>query len=314
MAFQNNSGDIILDVVLTDEGRRRLAMGGSQFEITKFALGDDEINYALFDTGSTTALQDLSILQTPLLEAFTNNTSLMKSKLLSLDGAADILYLPVLKINDLQINSKMTDLNNFVVCVDSRTFVDSQRDDDEAIGVNADGARAGFLKGTTTGASDGGTQIVIDSGIDTTDVVNTLDQIENSFMIEIDNRLGQIIDINGEQINAESIDDDNIAVYVVSGEANSSFVSTNVQTEGNEALDSTINGPVGARLQFKIKSSDQLRTSNFLFDRIGKRDSTTYQDKNRDPQEVRMIDSIIRVSGMTLGYSIDIPVRFAKSV
>ena len=34
MAFQNNSGDIILDVVLTDEGRRRLAEG--DFQITKF--------------------------------------------------------------------------------------------------------------------------------------------------------------------------------------------------------------------------------------------------------------------------------------
>ena len=74
MAFQDNSGDIILDVVLTDEGRRRLAPGGGQFSITKFALGDDEINYSLFDKTATTALQDLTILQTPILEAFTNNT------------------------------------------------------------------------------------------------------------------------------------------------------------------------------------------------------------------------------------------------
>ena len=84
MAFQDNSGDVILDVVLTDEGRRRLARGDNSFSIVKFALGDDEINYGLFNTGSTTALQDLSILQTPILEAFTNNTSLMKSKLISL--------------------------------------------------------------------------------------------------------------------------------------------------------------------------------------------------------------------------------------
>ena len=58
MAFQDNSGDIILDVVLTDEGRRRLASGGNSFSIVKFALGDDEINYSLFDTASTTALLD----------------------------------------------------------------------------------------------------------------------------------------------------------------------------------------------------------------------------------------------------------------
>ena len=77
MAFQNNSGDIILDVVLTDEGRRRLALGDGSFEVTQFALGDDEINYALFDLTAQTALQDLSILETAILESFTNNSSMM---------------------------------------------------------------------------------------------------------------------------------------------------------------------------------------------------------------------------------------------
>jgi hypothetical protein len=38
MAFLDNSGDIILDAVLTDEGRRRLALGDGSFRITKFAL------------------------------------------------------------------------------------------------------------------------------------------------------------------------------------------------------------------------------------------------------------------------------------
>ena len=58
MAFQNNSGDIILDTVLTDEGRRRLAKGDGSFSIAKFALGDDEINYGLYDRTVQTALQD----------------------------------------------------------------------------------------------------------------------------------------------------------------------------------------------------------------------------------------------------------------
>ena len=96
MAFQDNSGDIILDIVLTDEGRKRLAAGNNSFHITQFSLGDDEINYSLFNTGSTTALQDLSILQTPVLEAFTNNGSSLKSKLLSLPNP-NLLYLPILK-------------------------------------------------------------------------------------------------------------------------------------------------------------------------------------------------------------------------
>ena len=48
MAFLDNSGDIILDAVLTDEGRRRLARADGSFKITKFALGDDEIDYSSF--------------------------------------------------------------------------------------------------------------------------------------------------------------------------------------------------------------------------------------------------------------------------
>ena len=36
MGFLDNSGDIILDAVLTDTGRFRIARGG--FKITKFAL------------------------------------------------------------------------------------------------------------------------------------------------------------------------------------------------------------------------------------------------------------------------------------
>ena len=41
MAFLDNSGDIILDAVLTTLGRRRMAEG--RFRITKYAFGDDEI-------------------------------------------------------------------------------------------------------------------------------------------------------------------------------------------------------------------------------------------------------------------------------
>ena len=47
MAFLDNSGDIILDAVLTDTGRMRLAKGDGSFNITKFALSDDEIDYML---------------------------------------------------------------------------------------------------------------------------------------------------------------------------------------------------------------------------------------------------------------------------
>ena len=48
MGFLDNSGDIILDAVLTDTGRMRLAKGDGSFKVSKFALGDDEIDYGLY--------------------------------------------------------------------------------------------------------------------------------------------------------------------------------------------------------------------------------------------------------------------------
>ena len=69
MAFLDNSGDIILDAVLTDTGRMRLAKGDGSFNIVKFALGDDEINYELYDKNLTrgSAYYDVEILLTPVL-------------------------------------------------------------------------------------------------------------------------------------------------------------------------------------------------------------------------------------------------------
>jgi len=313
MGFQNNSGDIILDVVLTDEGRRRLAMGDGSFEITQFALGDDEINYALFETGSTTALQDLSILQTPILEAFTNNTSMMKTKLLSLPNA-DLLYLPVLRLNSLQ--QKTTSQGNYVVCVDKATWDDGSTGNEKAIGVDTNGPKDGMIYGLDTNGD--GAYIVVDSGIDATNV-NDIDRslIETSFMIEMDNRLGQIVSWDGKSLpGAAKVDDDNVAMYVLdlnSAAGGNKFV-TNVNQVDFGDSDTPIDGPIGARLEFKIRSSQDLRVSNFLFDRIGSEDSSTYQDSAGNNETVKIIDSIVRVSGMTTGYSIDIPVRFAKSV
>ena len=104
MAFLDNSGDIILDAVLTDTGRLRMAQGDGSFKISKFALGDDEINYALYDKDhlSGSAYYDLQVLQTPVLEAFTNNTSNIKTKLVTM-ARTNVMYMPVLKLNNNNI-------------------------------------------------------------------------------------------------------------------------------------------------------------------------------------------------------------------
>ena len=48
MGFTNNTS-YILDAVLTKKGREYLSKGSGNFNITKFALADDEIDYSLWD-------------------------------------------------------------------------------------------------------------------------------------------------------------------------------------------------------------------------------------------------------------------------
>lgn len=101
MAFLDNSGDIILDAVLTDVGRQKLA-NGNGISIIKFALGDDEINYGQFDKNhpSGSAYYDLEILQTPIFEAVTQINANVNYGLMSYTNP-NLLYMPILKKNEI---------------------------------------------------------------------------------------------------------------------------------------------------------------------------------------------------------------------
>ena len=94
MAFLDNSGDIILDAVLTETGRKLLSSGGG-IRISKFALGDDEINYGLFDKNhpSGSAYYDLEILQTPVFEAVSQINANINYGLLTFANKS-IMYMP----------------------------------------------------------------------------------------------------------------------------------------------------------------------------------------------------------------------------
>jgi len=97
MAFLDNSGDIILDAVLTDTGRKKMADGN--FKITRFGLGDDEINYSQYNKNhaSGSAYYDLEILQTPVFQS-TTQVSNINYGLLNISNK-NILYMPSLKVN-----------------------------------------------------------------------------------------------------------------------------------------------------------------------------------------------------------------------
>lgn len=305
MAFLDNSGDIILDAVLTDAGRQRLARGDGSFKITKFALGDDEINYELYDKVDSrgSAFYDLEILQSPVFEAFTNNTATMKSKLVTI-ARNDILYLPVLLLNTKSSTGafSLSALTNLA----------------GTIPLSSDAATATALakKGTGPGlntfypAQSGiNAAVVVDQGLNTPSIPpsNTIsgDLYEDSYSIQLDNRLLTLQDASpaGAKVDISFIDDDNIALYNVSSP---SGMIVDISKDEEEA-DSVIQGPRGSRLSLGFKSSTDVMTSTYLFTRLGGEITL-----GTTPQTYYYIDTNARITGLTTGYRIDLPLRILK--
>jgi len=160
MAFLDNSGDIILDAVLTETGRRKMAEGN--FKIVKFALGDDEIDYSLYNLNhpSGTAYADLEILQTPLMEAATQvglNSSLMTI------ANNDILYMPTILLNEKLDTAVKRQNNTIYVAVNSETKT------------SLDSTSLGFGSGYAmlTGQRGGSKFITIESCVNNADISMT---------------------------------------------------------------------------------------------------------------------------------------------
>ena len=85
MGFLDNTS-ITVDAVLTKKGRELLARGQNEFEITKFALADDEIDYNLWDVThpNGSSYYGAVIENMPLLESFVDENQVMRFKLITL--------------------------------------------------------------------------------------------------------------------------------------------------------------------------------------------------------------------------------------
>lgn len=322
MAFLDNSGDIILDAVLTDTGRMRLAKGDGSFRVAKFALGDDEINYSLYNKNnvSGTAYFDLEILQTPVLEAFSNNVSSMKSKLITV-SRNNLLYLPVVKldtINDAKTNLATSLVNNgFVLAADYDT--ESWFDLGAAYGTTAGVLKTqGALYGS--GQLAGGQYIKVDQGLDTTEIPYTqaldADLREEQYLVEIDNRFASII-AEEDRLKRDSsvlvspsyIDDDNIASYFFSLSTDAKFVKNDTG-----AVTQIIAGPRGTNLRFALRTSAELVNSDYLFNLLGKDITAGFVTNPGTATNVRGILTNVRVIGVTTGNIVDIPLMIVKKI
>ncbi len=104
MGYLDNSS-VTVDAVLTKKGRELLAQG--QLNITKFCLGDDEIDYGLYDTSHNlgSAYYGEAIERMPVLEAFTNDTQTLKYKLVTLPKNTQVLPVVQLPISSVTLET-----------------------------------------------------------------------------------------------------------------------------------------------------------------------------------------------------------------
>jgi len=273
MAFLDNSGDIILDAVLTTEGRRRMSAGS--FNIRSYAFCDDEIDYGLFVLATGSAFQDLEILQTPVFEATTEVSP--QSTLIS-TARNDILYMPVIKTNTLvNQNPAVATSGFYYVAANSETYT-----------ALVASAALGNKKYVLESNSTTGERIILEAGLDgagddgilgtpanrNSYLVN-MNMIDDMFMAYADNRfVGSMLgpmatsvlanDSTGADVSSIALTTvastakarwiDNYNTYNLRGPANKVFYNTSKPA----TLISSINGPRSTFTAFNVMVDTEL--------------------------------------------------------
>ena len=137
MAYNDTSDSIIINATLTEKGKKLLSRG--RFKVAKFALGDDEIDYSLFDANPITGVDYFpALLNTKIFEAYKNKNKNIQFGLNSHDSGilylstetierlepnlhANLEYLPVLKLNNKLSYSPTLRNDRYYVSVNDET-------------------------------------------------------------------------------------------------------------------------------------------------------------------------------------------------
>jgi hypothetical protein len=93
-----NPTTVTVDAILTTKGRQLLARNDGSFQITQFSLADDEIDYTMYNPNhpSGSAYYGEALENVPVLEAFPNDSQIMRYKLVTLPRGTS--KLPVINI------------------------------------------------------------------------------------------------------------------------------------------------------------------------------------------------------------------------
>jgi hypothetical protein len=107
MAYLDNTAGITVDAILTKKGRQKLA-SGQALNITKFALGDDEVDYTLFEPAHPkgSAFYDSAIRALPVTEASPDETLILRYKLVTLPKGTTQIPLVRLGISSISVTQQ----------------------------------------------------------------------------------------------------------------------------------------------------------------------------------------------------------------
>jgi hypothetical protein len=88
-----NKATVTVDAILTKKGRELLAKGRSAFNITQFAVADDEIDYGLYDPAHPlgTEYYGSAIENMPIVEASPDETQNLRYKLVTLSRGTNLI-------------------------------------------------------------------------------------------------------------------------------------------------------------------------------------------------------------------------------
>jgi hypothetical protein len=98
-----NKASVTVDAILTKKGRELLAKGRSAFNITQFAVADDEIDYSLFDPAHPlgTEYYGSAIENMPIVEASVDETQNLRYKLVTYKRGQNTI--PLLQVSPISI-------------------------------------------------------------------------------------------------------------------------------------------------------------------------------------------------------------------
>jgi len=104
MSYLNND-TVTVDAILTKRGRELFSQGN--FNISKFAIADDEVDYALYDAShpSGSDYYDVAIRNLPMLEAIPDGSKMMRFKLITLPKGSSQIPLISVGLNEVHLRA-----------------------------------------------------------------------------------------------------------------------------------------------------------------------------------------------------------------